>query len=569
MTHTLSSIRSWRTDELTDVAEAVKGVGEDYEKQLRESDRSLDRLVEGWHGAAARAAEQRVTTEIRFGRRLAHAVDRVERATRGGTHRLWSVRHTLLAKVADAVADQLAVSDDFVVTDVRPAGPTPPTTDEAAARQGVLDGHVHAISAALTTLTTEDKQVAFAIDNALDELRATTEDVRTGDEYLPPRSPVGMTAPEVAALVGSAEYQQWMRDHPDAAKQFLDSAVDHGLLDGQDPAYTKFLEDYWQQQAFDAAGIDPSVWDPSKGAAANSETITKVYEYYGQLYLDHPELAWAGMANLIGPSFAGGFYDLSMLRSIAQGVQDGTDRVPDLPGQADDAMKEMLDQVAGMSDSELQFYESTLLGMQKEIFTDQASLHEAYLLGGTDEIDRLRGAGVIDPSTRDAWHDIDSGDPARVEAGNDQLLHREQWDIIADDYDTMRDHPGTGEAVTWLITAVGAPSIPGAHGYSDVFPQVVDLGHTPDHVGPIPVPSADLGEVVTPLPDGNISDRDDRWALITDDTLPTYKDLLQHHPDQLRTLVGSDFDGRVDDARMIHHVDDVVEHFLTDWEYRR
>lgn len=48
MTPTVSSIRSWRTDELTDVAEAVKGVGEDYEKQLRESDRSLDRLVEGW-----------------------------------------------------------------------------------------------------------------------------------------------------------------------------------------------------------------------------------------------------------------------------------------------------------------------------------------------------------------------------------------------------------------------------------------------------------------------------------------------------------------------------------------
>ena len=48
---------------------------------------------------------RRVTTEIRFGRRLAHAVDRVEKETRGGTHRLWSVRHTLLAKVADAVAE--------------------------------------------------------------------------------------------------------------------------------------------------------------------------------------------------------------------------------------------------------------------------------------------------------------------------------------------------------------------------------------------------------------------------------------------------------------------------------
>lgn len=567
MTYTLSGVRAWRTDVLADAAEAVVEKLDRFDKHLRDSERSLERLVDGWEGKASRAADDRVRTEITFGRRISSSVDAFEAAVRGGAHRLWSVRHTLLAKVDAALADDFLVSDDFTVSDTRTFGPL--ELDELFKRQVELNAHAEAISNALSTLVTEDERLAFEIGNTLDEVRATTTDVTSGNEYVPPASPTGLDADEVAGLLASQRFQEWMRTHPDAAKKWLDSAVDHGLLDGGDPTYSAFLKDYWEQQAYESAGIDPTTWDPSRGADANSDTITQVYDYYGQLFLDHPDLAWAGMANLIGPSFAGGFYDLAMLRNIAQGVQDGSSKIPNLPGPADDQMKDLLDKVAGMSDSELQFYESTLLGMQKEIFQDQASMHEAYLLGGTDEIDRMNDAQLMDRATRDAWHDIDSGDPTRVESGNDQLLHREQWDIIADDYDRMRDHPVTGEAVTWLTTVVGAPSIPGAQGYSDVFPEVVDLGSTPNHAGPIPLPSTDLGEVVTPLPDGNISVAEDRWDLIQEDTLPAYKDLLHNHPDELREIIGSDFEDRVDDQRMIHHVDDIVEHFLTDWEYRR
>lgn len=567
MSYTLSGIRGWRTDVLTDVAKDVKHQVDGFDRHLRGSERSLDRLVDDWEGKASRAADDRVRTEITFGRRVSSAVDTFETAVRGGAPRLWSVRQTLLAKVDAALAEDFAVSDDFTVTDTRTFGLL--ELDKLLQRQIDLNAHAEAIGDALSTLVTEDERLAFKIGNALDELRATASDVTNGNEYVPPTSPDSMSAPEVAALMASRRFQEWMRNHPDAAKTWLDSAVDRDLLDERDPTYARFLQDYWEQQAYDSAGIDATTWDPSLGANANSATITKVYEYYGQLYLDHPELAWAGMANLIGPSFAGGFYDLDMLRNIAQGVQDGSSKIPDLPGPVDDEMKDMLDTVAGMSDAELTFYESTLLGMQKEIFQDQASMHEAYLLGGAGETDRMADAGLMDEATRTAWHDIASGDPDQVERGNDQLLHREQWDIIADDYDTMRNHPVTGEAVTWLITAAGAPSIPGAQGYADVYPAVVDLGHTPDHAGPLPIPSTDLGEVVTPFPDGNIADSEDRWNLIQQDTLPAYKDLLQHHPDQLRDLIGSDFDGRVDDARMIHHVDDIADHFLTDWEYRR
>ena len=152
--------------------------------------------------------------------------------------------------------------------------------------------------------------------------------------------------------------------------------------------------------------------------------------------------------------------------------------------------------------------------------------------------------------------------------GNKALLEREQKDIIADGYDRMRAHPGTGEVVTWGMTVAGAPSIPGAQGYADVFPATIDLGHTPDHVGPVPVPSVDLGRIETPLPDGNIADTEQRWALIEKDTLPAYQSLTQD-PNHLRQLVASDFNGRIEDQRMVHKIDDLAEHFLTDWHYRR
>ena len=47
--------------------------------------------------------------------------------------------------------------------------------------------------------------------------------------------------------------------------------------------------------------------------------------------------------------------------------------------------------------------------MQKKIFEDQASMHEAYLDGGLPEIERLYKAGIIDLTTREAWQQVDLG----------------------------------------------------------------------------------------------------------------------------------------------------------------
>jgi len=266
------------------------------------------------------------------------------------------------------------------------------------------------------------------------------------------------------------------------------------------------------------AGIDPTTWDFNHGTEANWEIIKKVYDYYGRLYLKNPDLQWAGMANMIGPSFAGGFRDLAMLRSILNsGIQP-----PFIPNELWASLKQF-------GDDELRFFETTLLGMQKEIFLDQGRQHEAFLAGGMKEIERLRASGAIDGETYAAWEEIASGDPQQVAEGNTFLLEREQKQIINDNYDDMRSHPITGEAMTQMITLIGAASIPGAKTFPEVFSE------------------------------GNIADKDDRWALIEQDTLPVYRDLVTKHPERVRGIIGSDFTQRTEDMRIPNRLLEIID----------
>ena len=212
--------------------------------------------------------------------------------------------------------------------------------------------------------------------------------------------------------------------------------------------------------------------------------------------------------------------------------------------------------------------------MQKEIFFDQAVMHEAYLEGGMDAMRELRAAGISvdDDETLAAWQMIDdgrrTGNLDLVAAGNKGLLWREQNKIIQDDYSAMYDHEPTGKALTWLMTFVGAPSIPGAQGYPDVFPLTVEF-ETP---GPDKIPFVGWDNptqgtvtVETPLPDGNIANRDDRWALIEEDTLPAFQRLLAEDPEEARRLIGSSVHDRIGDQRIYHHVDEIVGQMF-DWD---
>jgi hypothetical protein len=245
--------------------------------------------------------------------------------------------------------------------------------------------------------------------------------------------------------------------------------------------------------------------------------------------------------------------------------------LPGIPGTIGD--------VAGLPAAELEdelaFYEVTLLQMQKEIFLDMAVAHEAYLDGGIETIERLyaddpygHGSDAIT-----AWRRIDegaaSGDTDMVAGGNRDLLLREQLHVINDDYRMMRERPVTGEAFTYVFTAVGAPSIPGASGYADVFPINAEVrastdgglgGWLRDALLPVEVEAA-VG-TATPLPDGNVADFDDRWALIEEDTLPAYVELLEQHPDEAASILSTPVADRVDEWRIVHRIDDIV----TNWE---
>ncbi len=367
-----------------------------------------------------------------------------------------------------------------------------------------------------------------------------------------------MTPDERRDYLQSEEFRQWALANPEAAKAAMDAAADSGLIDKNSPEYADFLSDYWNNQAMLDMGIDPATWDTALGTEANWETIRSVYDFYGQAYLANPDLQWAGMANMIGPSFAGGFRDMAMMRDLAQQIANNPASNIPLP------ILDQIEQLAGMTDDEIRFYETSMLDMNKEIFLDQARQHQAYLNGGLAEINRLHESGAIDAGTAEAWANIDSGDPDRVQEGNTALLYREQNEIIADDYDNMRSHPG-GEAVTYMVTLAGEPSIPGARSYAEVFPYTFSV----ESPGPQNVPFTNWDnptqfrtDFTTGFPDGNIANADQRWELIRQDTLPAYQDLLASDPDRAAQIIGSDFDTRVDQYRPTNNIPQIMDRFL-------
>src|SRR5699024_6026647 len=162
------------------------------------------------------------------------------------------------------------------------------------------------------------------------------------------------------------------------------------------------------------------------------------YTYYGQLFLNNPELQWAGMANMIGPSFAGGFMDLDQFGSIADAIGGAIDELPlgaggILPGPFSEIRK-----LSSMSSDELEFYETTLLNMQQKIFFDMGASHEAYLDGGMDAIQEMANAGLFDDGsarqTVKAWEQIDEGRRTGImwlmAEGKEKLWYRKQMTIL-------------------------------------------------------------------------------------------------------------------------------------------
>ncbi len=331
------------------------------------------------------------------------------------------------------------------------------------------------------------------------------------------------------------------------------------------------LHQYYFDQALHKAGINPANWNPSRGTDANKANIEAVYQYYADLYLSDPDTYWwAGMASMIGGSFYAGFQDLS----DGQQLVDLLGKLSMLPGGVPPVLKPLVGLSAEALEHELKYYETMLLKMQKEIFTDMATAHEAYRTGGIDAIERLyaNDSYGFGAQTIEAWRQIDegrrTGNTDLIAEGNKTLLRREQQYVIDDDYQDMRNRPVTGEAVTYLMTTIGAPSIPGAQSFAEVFPVTVDVGFevgTPHSVLGVSVPHVSAGTqttVSTPLPNGNIANFEQRWALIEADTLPVYTNLAENQQARVIQILNVPIADRAKAFHALDQLDDVI----TNWD---
>lgn len=180
---------------------------------------------------------------------------------------------------------------------------------------------------------------------------------------------------------------------------------------------------------------------------------------------------------------------------------------------------------------------------------------------------------------------IDQGaataDPVLLHEGARGLAYREQFDIIGRNWDRMRDHPPLGDAVTYLFTVVGKPSVPGARFPGDVSPLVVPV--TPERIplpdpGDLPfvpgLPFVDLPDhielpsqvhVRTSLPDFNVADRDSRWEYFNADTMPRYVELLEQDG-VVHDLTAGDMADRIAHERTVRRVPPILaEHDPRDW----
>ncbi|HEX8160086.1 MAG TPA: hypothetical protein VF526_22115, partial [Solirubrobacteraceae bacterium] len=306
------------------------------------------------------------------------------------------------------------------------------------------------------------------------------------------------------------------------------------------------LKEHWLSQAARRAGIDRSRWDPERGVEDNRDAIEAVYAYYGRLYLDNPQLKWAGLAGMIGPAFYAAFRDLGFFPNIARRSVHAVSRR---------ASRRLLREVGG----NLGYYERTFLAMQKKIFEDAATMHEAYLTGGIAEIELLWRARIIDVATLSAWKQIDAGhrrgDMALVDWGNRTLLFREQHDIIDRFYVQMRSHRAPlGRVFTYLMTLGGAPSVPNADTYPKRYPLTF--------VARLPRLAITLR---TPAADGNIAVFANRWRLIDDDTLPDFFAFIQEHPDEARSMIAEPVSKRARALRLVARAGTLATAAIIGW----
>ena len=161
-----------------------------------------------------------------------------------------------------------------------------------------------------------------------------------------------------------------------------------------------------------------------------------------------------------------------------------------------------------------------------------------------------------------------TGNTELVAEGNRDLLFREQRNVIDDDYRAMSARPVTGDVFTYVFTAVGDPSIPGAESFSEVFPINAEVrGGTDDGF---------LDRYATRCCPRGRGRRWHRYAVARRERrelrrslgahraghVPPYVDLVENHPQQAADTLSTPVADRVEEWRIVHRIDDIA----TNWE---
>jgi hypothetical protein len=213
----------------------------------------------------------------------------------------------------------------------------------------------------------------------------------------------------------------------------------------------------WQAQALAHAGLSLNTWTPASGFPSNESNVRKVYDYYAALFNTNPDkLLWAGLAKLAGGAV---FTGLQTERSI---IDDGLNN----PTIFDPATDEYIPNPNALLVPTLVAQEKLFLTMQQDIFQDLAWQHEAYKDAG---LFALKLLPAVEPTitTTDvaltAWSHIDSTDASIVKAGNEEILRREQSDILQPLYVQLMNIQG------YVVSYLTSSPVPGGHSFVAVM----------------------------------------------------------------------------------------------------
>ncbi|MCS3782124.1 hypothetical protein [Tsukamurella ocularis] len=289
--------------------------------------------------------------------------------------------------------------------------------------------------------------------------------------------------------------------------------------------YATLLQQYWLVRSTERAGIDLAAWNPRAGVGANYDNLNKSYALYEQLQLQHRELRWAGQGGQVGADFGGGLLDFEMAGAAfslpgLQGAVNEIDKVltdrlgPQAISLLPTGMAALLRAARTITPQDLNWSIGMILVMQKNIYSDLMPMHIAYSEKGIAALEEMHRAGLFDDAIMAAWRDVASGDEARITAGNAALLRREQRDNIGAQWDQVRRYKGdVGEAITYLSTVAGSPSVAGVIPLREYRP----VRYT------VIAQNGKRAVVTLPLPSWNWSVFSERWDYITEQLVPKYQ----------------------------------------------